>query len=216
MDQTIVAGARPGHAMLLDCRDKNKHFVPVDAKELRVVIANTMIDHELSEGEYEQRVESCKRGVEYFRTIDSRIRSLRDVSIEMMQKAEGKLDPLTFRRCRHVVTEIDRTSQAGALLAKRRYEDVGELMLQSHASLKTDYEVSCQELDFLVEQAMKTRGVYGARMTGAGFGGCIVALVQPRLVETLIGDLKSSYKARFNIHPTVFATAAAGGAAVVE
>lgn len=216
MDQTIVAGGKAGHAMLLDCRDQTKHFVPLDPLELRVVIANTMVHHDLSEGEYEKRVRSCNDAVAYFVGVDPRVTALRDVTVADVQRAEGKMDPVTYRRCRHVVGEIDRTHRAAELLGRRRYEDVGELMLQSHASLQRDYEVSCPELDFLVEQAMRVKGVYGARMTGAGFGGCVVALVQPRSVDLLAAELRARYMAQFGIQPDVFATAAAGGAGVVH
>ena len=216
MDQTIVAGARAGHAMLLDCRDGSRHFVPLDPKELRVVIANTMLHHQLSDGDYEDRVKACRRGVEFFAASGAPVRSLRDVSVEMIRRAEGKLDEPTFRRCRHVVTEIARTVDAAELLGKRRYEEVGALMLESHESLRRDYEVSCAELDFYVDEAMKCRGVYGARMTGAGFGGCAVALVQPRAADALIDQLRQAFRARFNVEPSVFATAAAPAAGVVE
>jgi galactokinase len=216
MDQTAVAGSRAGHAMLLDCRDRSKHFVPLDPKELRVVIANTMVHHELSDGAYAARVDSCKYAVSVFQQIDSSIRSLRDVTIEQVQNQKGRLDEVTYRRAKHVVSEIDRCRTASDLLGKRRYEDVGELMKQSHDSLRLDYEVSCAELDFLVNEAVEAKGVYGARMTGGGFGGCIVALVQPRLAEGVINQLRDAYKKKFNIDAIVFSTAAAAGASVIE
>lgn len=216
MDQTAVAASRAGHAMLLDCRDRTRFFVPVDPMELRVVIANTMVHHELADGAYEQRVRSCQEGLAYFRRQKGDVQSLRDVTMEQVAAAKGEIDDVTWRRCRHVVTEIARTREAAELLGKRRYEEVGELMAQSHHSLRHDYEVSCPELDFLVERAGQMKGVYGARMTGAGFGGCVVALVQPRSCDAVIHDLGEAYRQKFNITPTVFATAAAGGAAAVE
>jgi len=216
MDQTIVAGGRAGHAMLLDCRDRTRHFVPIDSKELRVVIANTMVHHELSDGAYAHRVASCHHAVDYFRRQDPAVRALRDVSAEQVAAAKGNVDDVTYRRAKHVVTEIARCRAAAESLGKRRYEEVGELMKQSHDSLRLDYEVSCAELDYLVNEANETKGVYGARMTGGGFGGCMVALVQPRLAEGLITHLREAYKAKFNIDATVFSTAAAPGASVVE
>ncbi len=216
MDQTIVASGRAGHAILLDCRDLTKHFVPIDAKELRVVICNTMVKHELSDGAYAQRRKQCEEGVAYFQKFLPQVKALRDVTLHDVLEAKGKLSDVIFRRCRHVVGENDRTQRAAQLLADRQYESAGELMVQSHNSLRDDYEVSCPELDFLVEEAMKVKGVYGARMTGGGFGGCIVALVQPRSVAALTDHLMEQYPRRFKIKPVVFSTTATAGASVVE
>jgi galactokinase len=216
MDQTAVASGKAGHAMLLDCRNLSKQFIPIDSRDLRVVIANTMVRHELSGGEYAQRRKQCEEGVSFFRRSDPKVRALRDVSMAQVEAAHGKLADVVFRRCRHVVTENARTTQAADLLAHQRYDEAGELMVQSHASLRDDYEVSCPELDFLAEEAGKVKGVYGARMTGGGFGGCIVALAQPRAVEALTEHLGKTYKARFNISPSVFATTATAGASVLE
>jgi galactokinase len=115
-----------------------------------------------------------------------------------------------------VVTENRRTTEAAQLLGQSHYEQVGQLMVQSHHSLRDDYEVSVPELDFLVEESMKVKGVYGARMTGGGFGGCIVALAQPRAVEPLTAHLTTEYQKRCNKTPGIFATAAAAGVTVLE
>jgi galactokinase len=115
-----------------------------------------------------------------------------------------------------VVGEIGRTTRFADLLGRKQYEEAGELMVQSHDSLRDDYEVSTGELDFLQEQAMTVRGVYGSRMTGGGFGGCIVALAQPRAVEPLTGHLMKVYPERFKVEPNVFVTTATAGAGVVE
>jgi galactokinase len=211
MDQTIVAGAMAGHAMLLDCRDLSKKFVPIDANELRVVIANSMVKHALTGGEYAERRKECEQGAAFFK-----VRALRDVTLEQLEKAKGELPEVVYRRCRHVVSENARTLAAAKKLEERMYEEVGELMVQSHESLRDDYEVSVPELDFLVEQAMKVKGVYGARMTGGGFGGCIVALVQPRSVEALEAHLGRTYAERFARKPQIFATTATAGAEVLE
>ena len=216
MDQTAVASSKAGHAMLLDCRDLSKRFIPIDSRDLRVVIANTMVKHELTAGEYAKRRAECEQGVAYFKKKDGDVKALRDVTMGQLLAAQGDLPDLVFRRCRHVIGENTRATEAATLLAKQEYDDVGRLMGQSHQSLRDDYEVSCVELDFLVEQAMKVRGVYGARMTGGGFGGCIVALVQPRAVEPLAEHLTTAYQEKFKIVPTVFATTATAGASVIE
>jgi galactokinase len=144
------------------------------------------------------------------------VRALRDVSIKQLEDAQPQLSEVVFRRCRHVVAENARTTEAAKMLGRREYERVGELMIQSHASLRDEYEVSCPELDYLAAEAMKVKGVYGARMTGAGFGGCIVALAQPRAVQPLIEHLQGSYRQAFNIKPAAFVTSATAGAQIVE
>ena len=216
MDQTIVASGKAGHAMLLDCRDLSKQFVPLDNKELRVVVANSMVRHELSEGEYGKRRQQCAEGVRFFQRQNSAVKALRDVTLAEVEAAEAKLDPVIFRRCRHVVSENARTTAAATQLGHHNYEDFGQLMHESHKSLRDDYEVSSPELDFLVAQAMTVRGVYGARMTGGGFGGCIVALAQPRAVEPLREHLSRTYPQKFRKEPAVFATTATAGASVLE
>jgi galactokinase len=216
MDPTIVALGKAGHAMLLDCRDLTKTFVPLDSRELRIVIANSMVKHALGGGEYRERREQCEAAVRFLQKANPEIRSLRDVNMQMIEGSRGKLEDVVFRRARHVVSEIVRTMQYAALLGKEDYDGAGALMVQSHVSLRDDFEVSTEELDFLQAEAMKVKGVYGSRMTGGGFGGCIVALCQPRAVEPLTKHLKQTFTAKFNIEPTIFDTVAADGASVVE
>jgi galactokinase len=212
MDQMIVASGRPGHAMLLDCRDLSRRFIPIDPHDLRVVIVNSMVKHELTGGEYAERRRQCEEGVEYFKKGQPQVKALRDVTLAQVESARGKLPDVVWRRCRHVVSENARTTAAAAELTARHYEIVGKLMLQSHASLRDDYEVSVEELDFLVEQSMKVHGVYGARMTGGGFGGCIVALVQPPAVEPLSGHLREAYSRKYGKEPGIYVTTATAGA----
>jgi galactokinase len=216
MDQTIVASAKAGHAMMLDCRDKTKRFVPLDPKELRVVIVNSMVKHHLVTGEYAKRRSQCEEGVAYFRQLNPDVRALRDVTVTQVEQAKGKVPDLVWKRCHHVVTEDRRTLEAATKLEQKYYEEAGELMVQSHNSLRDDYEVSVPELDFLVAESMKVKGVYGARMTGGGFGGCIVALVQPRAADGLAKHLTETYSKRYGKNPEVFSTTATDAANVIE
>jgi galactokinase len=216
MDQTIVTSGKAGHAMLLDCRDNSKQFIPLDGNELRVVIVNSMVKHELSGGEYAERRHQCEQAVAYFKTLDPAVKALRDVTMRQVEDAEGKLDDLTFRRARHVVGETARATQYATLLSKKHYEEAGGLMVASHNSLRDDYNVSTPELDYLVEQSLTVKGVYGARMTGGGFGGCIVALTQPRAVEPLTNHLYDVYPKKTGQTPGIFVTTATAGAEVIE
>ncbi|HVT88479.1 MAG TPA: galactokinase [Tepidisphaeraceae bacterium] len=216
MDQTIVASGKVGSAMLLDCRDLSKQFVPIDSSELRVVIVNSMVKHELTGSEYPQRRQQCEQGVAFFKKSNPQTKALRDVTLSQLESAKGQLPDIVYRRCRHVIGENTRTTEAAALLARKKYEETGELMVKSHNSLRDDYEVSTPELDFLVEQAMKIKGVYGARMTGGGFGGCIVSIVQPRFVEAFTSTIQQTYQQKFKLSPAVIPTTATSGASVVE
>ena len=216
MDQTIVLGARARHAMLLDCRDLSRQFIPLDEKDLRVVIVNSMVKHELSGGEYAERRRQCEEGVAHFRKKNAEVKALRDVNLKQVEEAKGLVSDVVYRRCRHVVGENARTVEAAKMLGREDYEVAGQLMVESHNSLRDDYEVSIPELDFLASEAMKVKGVYGARMTGGGFGGCIVALAQPRAVDALRDHLTQTYRDKFGKEPTVFVTTPTAGAGMLE
>lgn len=210
MDMTASAGGKAGHAMLLDCRSFQVRYIPLPVDDLRVVIMNTMVKHELSGGEYAERRKQCEEAAAHFK-----VKALRDIDMTQLMHAEKSLPVVVYRRARHVVGEIARTLDAAAALSDGNYEKAGELMVASHVSLRDDYEVSCVELDFLAEEAMKVKGVYGARMTGGGFGGCAVALCQPRAVEPLKEYITKRYQEKFNITPQIIATAATDGAGPV-
>ena len=216
MDQTIIAAGKAGHAMLLDCRDLSKQFIPLDENELRVVIVNSMVKHQLSGGEYAERRHQCEEAVAFLQKDNPEIRALRDVSMKQLEAKHGQLPEVVYRRARHVISENHRTTEAAIQLTQRHYEEMGELMVQSHNSLRDDYEVSIPELDYLAEQSMTIKGVYGARLTGGGFGGSVVALCQPRSVDLLRNHLTEVYPRKFGHVPGIFVTTAAEGASVVE
>ena len=216
MDQTIVAAGRAGHAMLLDCRNYKQTFIPISPADLRVVVVNSMVKHELSGGEYGERRSQCEQGVAYFQKQNPAVKALRDVTAIEMETAKSRLSDVVFRRCRHVVGEIARCLAFAKHLQAEAYDQAGKLMMQSHNSLRDDYEVSTPELDFLVETAVGLKGVYGSRMTGGGFGGCTVSLVQPRHADQFEADIRAAFKKKYDIDPVVFSTNATDGAGVLE
>jgi galactokinase len=215
MDQTIVALARANHAILLDCRDFSRTYIPLDGRDLQVVIVDSLVKHQNAAGAYAQRRKECEEGLSKLRKITPDIKALRDVSMEQLEAARSELGDVIYRRCRHVITENARTTDAAQKLSRRFYDEAGLLMVESHQSLRDDYEVSCPQLDLLAEQAMKVGGVYGARMTGAGFGGCIVALAIPRAVENLKSHLIQAYQKRYGKEPGFFVTGATAGAGLL-
>ncbi len=216
MDQFISAMGRKGYAMLLDCRDRSTRQVPLNDPNLRVVISNSNVKHELVMGEYTARRHQCETAVKLIKKKFPNVSSLRDADMDALEDSRLGMDPTVFRRARHVITEIERTIDFAAALEARDYAACGKLMYGSHLSLRDDYAVSCGELDALVEIARVVPGVYGARMTGGGFGGCIVALCTADAVATLTAKIESEYPKKTGKNATTFATVASEGAHIVK
>jgi galactokinase len=214
MDQFASANGRAGHALLLDCRSLEFKLLPLPS-DVSLVICNTMVPHRNVSGEYNLRRAQCEEGVKFFAAQVPGVRALRDVSWEQLQQYAKDLDETIFRRCRHVITENARTIEAGAALQSGQIQRFGDLMYESHRSLKNDYEVSCPELDIMVELASGMAGAYGARMTGAGFGGCTINLVERDRVSAFTGDITKRYKEKTGIDPQSYVTTAADGAGQV-
>lgn len=212
MDQLTSACGRKGHALLIDCRSLETTPIPLDTSETVIVVCDTHVKHQLASSAYNERRADCERGVEILRQVLPGIRALRDVSLEDLLKYEQRLPETVRRRCRHVVTENARTLAAAAALSAGRMEELGRLMAGSHESLRDDYEVSCAELDALVEIASGLEGVVGARMTGGGFGGCTVNLVRRRALDNFREVASREYHRRFGINLSVYVVEASCGA----
>jgi galactokinase len=215
MDQFAVACGEPDRALLLDCRSLEYHAVPLPRDQLTLVAVNTGSPRRLGTSAYNARREECERAVRVMARQRPEVRALRDVAVEDMDWAEDLLDELSFRRCRHVVTENARVLATVGALVAGDFEALGPLFAESHASLRDDYEVSSPELDLLVEIAARTPEVVAARMTGGGFGGCTVNLVRPDAVDRLGEAVMREYPDRTGLTPTVFALEAVAGAGVV-
>lgn len=212
MDQLAAACASAGHALLIDCRSLEMTHIPLDTSSVVVAICDTGVKHELASSEYNTRREECERGVEMLKRVLPEIRHLRDVSMEDFERHEGMLPEPVRSRCRHVVTENARTLSAAAALRTGDFGELGRLMRLSHESLRDDYEVSCAELDALVEVAVSVGGVYGARMTGGGFGGSTVNLVRRDALEEFQEEVKAGYNSRTRKTPTIYISEPGAGA----
>jgi galactokinase len=212
MDQFIAALGQKGHALLIDCRTLEATSVPLDTSEAAVVICDTNVKHELSSSEYNTRREECERGVALLREVLPDIKALRDVSVTDFEVHEGLLPDPVRRRCRHIVTENQRTLAAADALRQGDLKEMGRLMYLSHQSMRDDYEISCRELDVLVEIASTCEGVLGARMTGGGFGGCTVNLVRRDALEAFRAAVMERYELATQIVPTIYVSDAGGGA----
>jgi galactokinase len=215
MDQLSVAASTEGAALLIDCRSLDTRDVPLPAAA-RIVVFDSGVRRELSSSAYNDRRAACDRVVAALRKQHSWIHALRDVDDALLAESAGLLDPLDLRRASHVVAENRRPLELANAFAAGDLQRAGRLMMHSHASLRDLYEVSSPELDTLVELAIEQPGCTGARLTGAGFAGCIIALAEEGSVERVMSSVELGYEERRRRSTTPFVCRASGGAALVS
>lgn len=221
MDQFISALGLKDHLLLVDCRTQDYERVPFGegSNTPVVLVTNSNVKHNLSGSEYPVRVKQCNEALAIFKRVRPNVSSLRDVTSQMLNESRAydhSLDGLIFRRARHCVTENERTLAVVEALKVADFATVGAMMTQSHNSLRDDYEVSCKELDTLVEIALETPGVLGSRMTGGGFGGCTVTLVMRDSVDLLETVLKEEYRKATGIECVTYRVLPADGAGSLD
>ena len=210
MDQFVASHGKRGQALLLDCRFLEYRLLPLP-RDVALAICNTMVKHSIAKGEYNQRRAECEAGVRGLSKYLPNARALRDVTPEDLEAYGRELPDIVMRRCRHVIGENGRVLQAAAALEGGDLLAFGKLMLESHGSLRDDFEVSCSELDLMVELAKQAEGVYGTRMTGGGFGGCTIALVQAACVEAFQRTVQEGYERSTGCNPEIYVCSAADG-----
>ena len=215
MDQFVSCMGKAGHAFLLDCRSLEFKYVHIPSG-IRLVVCNTKVKHDLASGAYNKRREECEEGVRYFAKWNPSVHALRDVSIELLNKHATDLPETIAKRCTHVVYENQRTLDAARALTEGDLKRVGELMHESHRSLRDLYEVSCRELDVMVESAEGLPGFVGGRMTGGGFGGCTVNLVQEGSAQDFAERIADRYRKATGIDPQTYLCSAEDGAQEVS
>lgn len=215
MDQYVSVFGQENSAIELDCRSLEHRSVRLP-KDITFAAVNTMVKHALAASAYRERVAECAAAVERIQQRFPRVESLRDVSPEQVAALEGTLPPILARRARHVVTENARVSRFREACARDDRSTMGKLLVESHRSLRDDYEVSCPELDFLVEAACGVDGVYGARMTGGGFGGCIVAMLHGSALGRFHTQIERAYQTRFSKVPEIYRSKPSAGATEVN
>jgi galactokinase len=214
MDQFIACHGRAGHALLLDCRSLEFRAFPLPDR-VRLMICNTMVKHEHASSGYNARRLECEEGVRILSQVLPGIRALRDVTLNDLENYRDRLGPTISRRVRHVVTENERVQKAAHGLETGDLRESGRLMAESHRSLRDDYEVSSPELDLMVELASRLDGVYGARMTGGGFGGCTVNLVDADRVTKVGQEIRERYQSETGLEPMIYSCQASEGAGAV-
>jgi galactokinase len=211
MDQFIAVMGRRDHAMFLDCRSLSFSHVPIP-KGISIVVCDNGMRRALAGSGYNRRRAECEEAVKVLSGILPRATSLRDVSVRQLEVAEGRLSTTLYRRAKHVVTENDRVLQCIEAMHAGDLNRIGELLFQSHKSLSVDFEVSTKELDALIEIARNIKGVYGARMTGAGFGGCAICIVAEDRVGSTMENLRTEYFKSTGIPLSLYTIKPADGA----
>ncbi len=212
MDQLVACRGRRAHALLIDCRTLEIEPVPFDESSVAVVVANTMVKHALAaSSEYNRRRTECDDAVARIRVVRPDVKTLRDVSWPEIEQLASTWPDNIRRRARHVTTEMLRVHAAAAALRKGDFVELGRLISEAHVSLDTDYEVSSVELNVMVALAKQIRGILGARMTGAGFGGCTINLIRPNDAAEFAAKLAESYEGKMRIKPDVYVCRASDG-----
>jgi galactokinase len=211
MDQYVSVFGREHSAVEIDCRSLQHRYVELP-DGVTFVAVNTMVKHALGGSAYRDRVQECAAAVEIIKQRFRTVESLRDVSVKQFELVEKLLPPVIARRARHVVTENERVNEFVAA----DLDTKGQLMVESHRSLQHDYEVSCDELDFLVDAALTIEGVYGSRMTGGGFGGCTVTMLRSDAALRFRDEISRAYEAKFQITPRVYECRPSAGAGEVS
>jgi galactokinase len=213
MDQFVSLHGRASYALRLDCRSLDYELIPIP-ESVKLVICNTMVKHELASNEYNRRRAECEEAVQRLSAVLPGIRALRDVNLEQLEQQHSLLPETVWRRARHVVSENARVVQAAAALRSGDLSDFGRAMAESHRSLRDFYEVSCAELDLMVELAGQEKSTYGSRMTGGGFGGCTINLVDSAHADEFRHQISGAYEKATGRRPNTYVCTAADAAGV--
>jgi galactokinase len=212
MDQFAGMMGNEGHVIVLDCRSLKHRYVPLNLRDCSIVLCDTKVKHSLVDSEYNNRRKECEEGVKLLQRYHQEVKSLRDVTEKMLEKHRSEFQGSVYKRCVYVVQEIRRVQEASADLESSNIAAFGKKMFETHEGLSKLYEVSCAELDFLVEEAKKSDRVVGARMMGGGFGGCTINLVKNDYVQTFIAEMTSRYKTKFAIDMATYRVKVVDGA----
>ena len=215
MDQFINIFGKEKRVLKIDCRSLAYEYVPFERENLRIVLCDTQVRRSLATSEYNVRRAQCEQGVAVLRKSNSAVRSLRDVSSEMLTAHRNELDPVVYSRCSYIVQENLRVTAACQALERNDFAAFGCCMFESHAGLRDQYQVSCSELDLLVELASRREGVYGARMMGAGFGGCTINLVEADAVDQFSSAVAQQYSVRMHVEPKIYISTIQAGTTIL-
>ena len=216
MDQFASVMSEHGHVIKLDCKSLHYELLPFDIKPYKLLLLNTNVSHNLSSSEYNVRRSECEEGVQILKKIDSKINSLRDISLEKLQAHKKLFPPTIYKRCEYVLEENSRVNQAAVALQHNDLSYFGTLMYASHEGLQNKYEVSCKELDWLTTYSKKNKAILGCRMMGGGFGGCVINLIHEDAIEQYVEEISKAYAKEFDINLSAFITVPANGTELLQ
>lgn len=216
MDQFASVYGKKDHCIKLDCRSMEYEYMQLKLEGYKIVLLNTNVEHSLASSEYNVRRQQCESGVAAIQKKHPQVKSLRDVTIPMLTEAAHLLDPVTFKRCRYVVEENERLLAACEDLKAGDVAALGQKMFRTHEGLSKEYEVSCKELDFLVDAVRSNTAVLGARMMGGGFGGCTINLVATNAVDELVQTVSQQYQQHLNKQLTAYVAQIGDGSSIVK
>lgn len=212
MDQYASIFGKENQVFKLDCRDHTHQYFPLELHDYELLLVNTHVKHSLASSEYNLRRQECERGVLFYQSLDPNIKSLRDINIEMVESHPQLPDPISYQRSKFMVEEIARVERATQALLQNDLKKLGSLLYQTHEGLSKLYEVSCPELDFLVDQTHNMKEVLGSRMMGGGFGGCTLNLVHKSHIQTFKAFINKAYEKRFYKSPSFYEVKICNGA----
>jgi galactokinase len=216
MDQYASVLSKKDHVILLDCKYVKHEYIPLKIEPYKVLLLNTNVSHSLASSEYNKRRAECEKGVRIIQQMYHQVKSLRDVDEKMLAEFRGTLGETIYKRCNYIVEEKSRVLQAVEALKENRLKDFGTLMYATHEGLTKEYEVSCPELDFLVEFSKKYKTIIGSRMMGGGFGGCTINLIHESAVEEFIEKASTAYFKKFNIKLDALEANPSGGTSILN
>jgi galactokinase len=216
MDMFASLFGKKDHAISLDCRSLDYEYVPLNLKGYKILLLNTNVKHQLASSAYNTRRQQCEQGVAWVKEQVPSVKALRDVTVAMLDEHVLPKDVLIYQRCRFVVDENNRLLQACEDLKKGDIHSLGQKMFETHDGLSKQYEVSCKELDFLVEQVRNNKAVLGARMMGGGFGGCTINLVEEGAIEQLAAEVKLAYDAAMGLSLTHYVASVEDGTKIIS
>ena len=216
MDQMVCINGQDDHVVFLDCRDLTVKHLPMPHENCNVMIFNSMVQHEVGGGEYGKRRGQCSDALAVIASKYPQVEALRDADKQMLESVKSQLDPLLYRRASHILGENQRVLSAADALQAGDIAEFGSLMYQSHESARDKYEISCAEIDFLVERISNCWGVYGARLSGGGFGGAAVALVAPEAVNHIREKIAAEYEQKFNIKMQIYTAKCSKGTQLIQ
>lgn len=216
MDQFASVMSKEDHIILLDCRSLEAQYISADFKNFKLLLLNTNVSHNLADSDYNSRREECEAAVKIIQKNDPEIKSVRDLSFEMLENFKEKLTEKMYERCLYVLKENDRVLAGADALKSGNLEDFGKLMYASHKGLQYNYEVSCPELDFLVDYSRNKDFIYGSRMMGGGFGGCTINLIEEDKIKDYIKEVSAAYYQKFNIKLDAISVLPNGGTKIFK